>query len=129
LIHQSKRQPNESSSAYGQHIKDDLPNSFYFADVDGVVFRLSTKILRVLEHKFPGRPMKESEYKILSIIANALDGIVPARTIHPDSGVFVVHAEPPWKTAMIREVRSMESFVLSGPELASFESGSVVNLW
>jgi len=46
MIHQSNRGKDESSSAYGQHIHDDYRPMFFWADIDGIIFKRATQIMR-----------------------------------------------------------------------------------
>ena len=91
LIHQAARRGDESSSVFGQFIHDQFPNEFYWLDIDGVIYKRTTKILRVVEHKpASGRGLSSSQRTVLPILASMLGVSRSCRLLHPESGVFVV---------------------------------------
>ena len=123
LIHQTKRTYQESSSAYGQHIYDDYPHTFYYCDIDGAQYKNATRVLRILEHKRPGQQIKPSEKTILGLLQKGIDTLIPAGIVHPDSGVYIVRSEPPWETAEIQSIKTGMIYILSGESLSKFETG------
>lgn len=137
LIHQHNRSINESSSSYGQHIHNDHGNEFYWADVDGIIYKLATGILRMVEHKPIGGTLRPSQIRILPLMAAALDVLVAEDVLHPDSGVFVVNSDPPHTHALVRRYRrdddgnwipgrSDDAVKLEGDRLRDFETGESV---
>jgi len=126
LIHQSKRGRDESSSAHGQHIHDDRPRTFDWMDGDGIQRKRANRMLHFIEHKFGDRPLSDSQKRIMPVLARLWqlgreDGI-----IHQRSGVWVVHADPPWVESKVAEVTPDgmgPASVLRGEQLASFETG------
>ena len=137
MVHQSKRRSTESSSAYGQHIFDDYTHSFFFCDVDGVVYKRDTRILRVIEHKLPSKKLKPSQTTILSLFADAVASMIRDGNVDAQSGVFVINITDPWETGLVTEIRDkskMEKGVrcldrgyLTGDRLRAFETGMPVN--
>lgn len=138
LIHQVSRGQNESSSAYGQHIHDDHPVDFHWADIDGVVYKLDTGIMRIIEHKPVGGALRDSQRAILPLLAGCIDILVDQDVLHPDSGVFVVNSDPPFDTALVRRYRRSpddgkyrpgsirDAVRLNGIDLADFETGKPI---
>lgn len=138
LIHQDKRGNGESSSAYGQHIHDDHENSFFWADVDGVIYKFATRIMRIIEHKPVDGSLSKSQRTILPLLAAALDVLVAEDVLDPDSGVFLVQSDPPYDTARVRRYRrdadgtwipgtSTDAVELTGEDLRHFETGMPVS--
>jgi hypothetical protein len=104
LIHQEYRGSGESSSGLGQYVNDKLDNVTYWLDIDGVIYSKKTKMLRVIEHKHPGQPLKESQQVVLGLIAKSLQLLATTRLIHHHSGVFVVRSEQPHMCALVERV-------------------------
>ena len=135
LIHQVARGADESSSAYGQHIHDAYPKTFHWADIDGVIYKLSTGIMRVIEHKPVGGTLRPSQRAILPLIAGCIDILIDQEVVHRESGVFVVNSDYPYDTALVRRyVRSpddgkyrpgalRDAVRLNGTDLEAFETG------
>lgn len=90
LIHQTNRRSNESSSGYGQYVQDRYPRNFNFMDVDGIVHKRATGILRLIEHKQLGRPLKRSQREVLPLLARMVDDYVTRGVLPTQSGVFLV---------------------------------------
>ena len=67
LIHQHQRKGNESSSGLGQHIHETYPKDFDWMDIDGVIFKSSRRLLRIVEHKEPGKSLSGSQRRVLPI--------------------------------------------------------------
>jgi hypothetical protein len=131
MIHQSNRQAHESSSRFGQWIHDEFGRTFYAADIDLVVFKKQTRILRVLEHKPTGGSLSEGQKRILSLAAIAVKVLALTRMIDSESGVFVVWADM-WSDASmeswpkfidVKEHDGHFSARLEGEEMAKFLSG------
>lgn len=131
LIHQGKRGWRESSSAYGQHIRDDYATTFFFLDIDGCIYKVKTKVLRVIEHKRPTQSLKNSERDVLGLFAIAVDNLISREIVHPQSGVFVLYANDPWKDAVAMAIGSGQSrsAELSGRKLKQFETGEIMAEW
>lgn len=140
LIHQLNRGGSESSSAYGQHIFDDYDNDFFWADVDGVIFKYATRIMRIIEHKPLGGALRPSQRTILPMLADALDKLVVEGTLDPQSGVFVVLSDPPYSSLKVRRYRrdtdgkwvpgtTREAITLTGEDQKNFETGMPVGVF
>lgn len=135
MIHQFGRRAHESSSAYGQHIHDDYEQDFYWADVDGVIYKVDTGILRIIEHKPAGVGLRPSQRAILPMLAAAVEILVADQGLHPDSGVFVVNSDYPFDAAGVRRYAqdvdgkwvpggsNRQPVQLNGSDLANFETG------
>lgn len=134
LIHQTDRAMNESSSAYGQHIHDTYGNQFFWADIDGVIYKMATGIMRVVEHKPRGGTLRPSQSRILPMFAAAVDVLAVEEVINADSGVFVVNGDWPYSSATVRRFRRdqdglwvpgriVDGVELTGDDLVNFETG------
>jgi hypothetical protein len=104
LIHQSAKSHNESSSALGQYVHDNLPTHFYFADIDAAIYKNATQILRIVEHKNPGQHIRPSQKRLLPLLSVAVMGLVNAELVHPQSGVFAMWGEAPFQSAAVTQV-------------------------
>lgn len=105
LVHQSSKNPHESSSALGQHVHDAYAKTFFFADIDGAIYKRSTGILRIVEHKHPGQEIRPSQKTLLPLLSVAVQGLVDAQLVHPESGVFAMWASEPFESAAVTRVR------------------------
>jgi len=134
LIHQSKRGSDESSSAFGQWIHDDLTREMFTPDIDTVVYKARTRILRVIEHKPRGMPLRRSQETVLPLLAKAIQLLAATRLVHPESGVFMVQADPPFESARVRQIDGWtrnsqpQSYEITGTKWISFMEGEVVDL-
>lgn len=104
LIHQTNRGPNESSSAFGQFIHDAFPNSFWWIDVDGMIYKKATRILRVIEHKPVGGQLRPSQQFLLPMIATCIRILIALRLVHEQSGVFLVRSDPPFRSGHVQQI-------------------------
>ncbi len=124
LVHQTHRGAKESSSSYGQHIYDSYPKDFYFCDIDGVIFKRATSIMRILEVKKPGQGLKPSQSTILGILGLCLEMLIRHGQINNQSGVFRVCGEPPYSEIEVTPLKNGQSpSVYSGVEQGRFETG------
>lgn len=121
------RDPNISHSAFGQWIKDNIPNTFFWADVDGISYKRATRILRVIEEKQPGQELKDSQKKILPLLAKGIDYLISLGIVHEQSGVFIIHTESPYITATVSQIYDSGTegpkFTIQRDELKSFIAG------
>jgi len=104
MIHQTKRQSDESSSAIGQFVHDRLSKKLYWADIDGALLKRANRVLRAVEHKFRGQDLRPSQRAVLPILAEAIDVLIERGRVHPDSGVFVLTADPPFDDGYLRQI-------------------------
>lgn len=132
LIHQSNRGPHESSSAFGQYVHDRLGNEMYWLDVDGVIYKKKTQILRIIEHKpHLGRPSDSQKY-VLPLIAKAVQLLSATGLIHKQSGVFYVFSDHPHEVVLVEQVKGwslrsvMAARQMSGTEWRSFLLGEEI---
>ena len=132
LIHNSARGPHESSSAFGQHIHDHYPTTFYCSDIDAAILKQSTHILRVIEHKEPGREIKPSQSAILSLLAIGIDVLTNVHYLNPQSGAFAVWSSPPFATGTVGRIaadshyRLIDRSDLSAVAFDQFKTGDVM---
>lgn len=133
LIHQSKRGPGESSSAFGQFVHDKIGRVMYWADIDGAALRNKTKVLRIIEHKPPNGNPSESQKAILPLLAKAIQLLASTGLVHEQSGVFVVRSEHPHDKAQIWQIEGWAGrgkglrTVLSGDLFRHFIEGEILD--
>jgi len=101
MIHQLHRKSNESASAYLQHLREDRPHTFTVCDSDGWIFKRATNIARYVEHKPRGGRLQRTTREILQLQQQLLLRAARVGTVHPQSGVFVVYADPPFTSAYV----------------------------
>jgi len=101
LIHRDNRKHYESASALGQVVSRNGPRTFTCGDVDLYVLKLfggRPPLLRLIEHKQPGAPIKEMQKKTLRILVVAFAAAIEARALDSRSGVYLmrggVYANP-----------------------------------
>lgn len=134
LIHQKARTHSESSSALGQHIHDEFPKVFDWMDIDGVIYKRSTGLLRVIEHKDPGRRLSSSQSRVLPILALGIQSQIDSGLLHERSGVYVTWAMSPFGTASAAQVLPNQNLAMSptvcmgSADFAMFKTGEVVYL-
>ena len=109
MIHQNNRQEHESSSEFGQYIhdrgeRDPVWRQIYWLDVDGIVYKKKTKVLRIIEHKNRGGSIRDSQETVLPLLAKAVQLLVATRVVHHESGVFVAYSDHPHTSALIQKV-------------------------
>lgn len=123
LIHQSRRGSHESSSALGDFVHNNLQLTMYVLDVDMVVYKVGTKILRVVEHKFEGQGLKPSQLSVLRLLAQAVESLIADGAVDAQSGVFAVWADPPFETARSLHFPSLTRMDLTGEDWRDFLLG------
>lgn len=105
LIHQTSKAAHESSSALGQHVHDNFPTTFFYADIDAAILKRATGLLRIIEHKNPGQSIRPSQKALLPLLSIAVQGLIEAGLVHPESGVFTMWASSPFDVAAVQRVR------------------------
>lgn len=124
LIHQTNRGIHESHSAFGQWIHDKgradpaAWRTMNFVDIDAVIHKRRTRILRYIEHKKPGRALSAAQLEVLPFITMGMQ--LAAAASHLDaneSGVFIVEAETPWTEARITALTAKEGHFFGTPKL------------
>lgn len=132
LIHQRARTTKESSSALGQHIHDSYPKVFDWMDIDGVIYKKSMRLMRIVEHKEPGKSLSASQSRVLPILALGINAAIADGLLHERSGVFVTWSSAPYGTASVARVLPKQELTL-GPSVAmgsaqfdEFKTGNVV---
>lgn len=109
LIHQSNRQEHESSSEFGQYMHDrgemdSRWRQMYWLDVDGIVYKKRTKVLRIIEHKNRSGDIRDSQETVLPLLAKSVQLLIATQVIHPQSGVFVAYSDHPHDSALVQRV-------------------------
>lgn len=104
LIHQNNRGPRESSSGLGQHVFDRIDHVMDLVDIDLVVFKRATRLLRIIEAKPPGGELGIAQRFVMPIIALAIRVLAGIGELHRDSGVYVLETGPPFETGVARSV-------------------------
>lgn len=98
------RDPSRSSSELGQMVKETLPRTMFFMDVDGVVYKKATRILRVIEQKQPGQQLKPSQETIFPMFARMIAREIEDGLLDSQSGVFVMVAMAPFESAFVYQI-------------------------
>jgi hypothetical protein len=99
MIHQLHRKNDEAASAYLQHLRADRPHNFTVCDADGWIYKRETKIARFVEHKPRGGRVQRTTAEILALQSEMIRRSVGISVLHPQSGVFIVYADPPFESA------------------------------
>lgn len=136
LVHQTSKSAHESSSALGQYVHDNYAKDFYYADIDAAVYKRATGVLRIIEHKHTGQSIRPSQKSILPLLSIAVQGLVQAGLVHPESGVFTMYASDPFDIAAVKRVSSGAksadwastdgAALLTGSLLTAFLTGQVI---
>jgi hypothetical protein len=84
---------HQSGSRIGQYQHDHLPNTFTAVDVDNVVYKRSTNILRVFEEKLSHESMKPAQLELLQKVARMVKHEVLVRHLAVGSGVWLLQWE------------------------------------
>jgi hypothetical protein len=96
MIHRDNRRHYESASGLGQIISRDGPRTFTVGDIDLYLWKdlLGRELIRLLEHKQPGQPLKAMQQKVLrrleALIAHAIDCERSPIRLDQTSGVYVL---------------------------------------
>lgn len=120
---------DDSASELGQWVHDNLPRKFSFMDLDGVIWKAGPNVLRIVEQKHPGQGLKLSQRLILPLLAGGIDGLIEQGKISRQSGVFVVHTDPPFDSAFVAPVNTLTTITarrLTGDEWKRFMSGEIL---
>jgi hypothetical protein len=88
MIHLLNRGPDESSSALGQFVHDELPRVMNAVDTDLALHARSTKIFRHIEHKIPGQDLSRAQRDVLPLYAEAVAALVARGRLGQQSGAF-----------------------------------------
>lgn len=103
MIHRDHRKGYESASALGQIVSRDGPRTFTCGDVDLYVLKLLGRrpLLRLIEHKQPGAPIKPMQKRTLQVLVVMFESAIEAGALDPRSGIYLmrgqVEAEPDGK--------------------------------
>jgi hypothetical protein len=125
LIHQFHRGYNESSSAFGQFLHDEVTKRTSIVDadhqfIDGyqletldsqihqLHFGLGTQRLRVLEHKPTAGVLSQAQKWILVAWRRLIYLGIKDGHIGMDSGVFTVEADPPFDKFVVTKYPELE---------------------
>jgi hypothetical protein len=73
-------------------------------DVDGAVYKRATRILRIIEHKNRDQSVRRSQRQVLPLLAIAVQGLVDANVVSPESGVYVMWSEGDFATGAVNRV-------------------------
>jgi len=120
--------PDISHSKFGQWIHDSFPKKFYFIDVDGIIYKRKTKILRILEWKKPFQKLKPSQKYILPLLAQGIEYLIRMKFISEQSGVFIIFTDSPFEEAEIVQIAGKYRGRLTGEQWKSFVSGKSLDL-
>ena len=133
LIHQTNRGMNESSSAFGQHIHDNYETTFWWIDIDGIIYKKTTHIFRVIENKSRDGNLRPSQKYILPLLATIIMMLIYLNILHKESGVFLVKSDKPFDTGEIIQIlpgisyHSGESIEMDKDKFDLFKSGEILD--
>lgn len=86
---------DESASRTGQFCHDHLPRTFDVVDVDCVIYKRATSMMRIVEEKLPGETISVAQSHVLTKLASLIELQVRGKLLPDGSGVFVVwHMNP-----------------------------------
>lgn len=89
LIHQNNRKKDESSSGFSQYVYGIRPHTFYYADVDGNIYKMSNGFFADIEHKNLGGKLSKGQETILPLRARGIEGLIEQGYVSENSGVCV----------------------------------------
>lgn len=119
--------PNRENSKLGQWITDNLPVTFFWCDIDGVVYKKSTRVLRIVEWKYPGQRLSKGQSTILPLLSKGINVLITMRILHPQSGVYGLWGEPPFDSAVIQQMGG-ERLSLNHRQFRQFVSGEQIDI-
>lgn len=125
LIHQSSRGPHESSSLLGQHVHDCYRRTFDYLDVDGLIWKQSTRRLVVIEHKYPGQALSDAQRRVLPVMSRIVARAVQSGDIR-SGDVALLYGAPPFDTATVTLYSDEQTFDLTRPMVDHFLQGGVL---
>ena len=104
MLKTSMRDKTKYASAFTKWVDETVPHTFYLADVDSVVYKLSNNMVRIYEWKYPKEELTKGQKDILPKLAEVIKIAIEAGALNPQSGVYVIRGEPPFTYGA--EVRS-----------------------
>jgi hypothetical protein len=104
LIHQNNRGPRESSSGFGQYVFNEIGHVMDLVDIDLVVFKRATRLLRIIEAKPPGGELGIAQCFVMPILALAIRILAGLGELHPNSGVYMLETAPPFATGVASRI-------------------------
>lgn len=131
LIHQLNRGPHESSSAFGQYVHDHVDKGVYWADIDGVIYKVDTRVLRIIEHKTRDGSLSKGQESILPLLGMGIRSLAANELVHPQSGIYVVQSDPPFTVGRVHRHRHWHRYrdepavEMRGDRWARFLAGEV----
>lgn len=122
-----------AASKWSGYLNQTYPNEFWVTDIDAVIAKAETRIVRVTEHKEPGQALKASQKHVLPKIAFGIESLVMLGVLAPSSGVFVVYStSTDFEFGHVSRVRpngtESQAVLLSGDAWAAFCQGGLVEL-
>jgi hypothetical protein len=82
---------DESASRVGQFCHDFLPRTFDCVDIDCVIFKRATGMIRILEEKLPGEEVSKAQIHVLPKLAGLIELAVRGKKLPEGSGVFLLY--------------------------------------
>lgn len=95
MIHRDHRKSYESASGFGQIVSRDGPRTFTVGDVDLYVLKFLGRrpLLRLVEHKQPGAPIKPMQKRALQILVVVFEAAIEVGALEAGSGVYLMRGE------------------------------------
>uniref|UniRef100_A0A6M3L5R3 Uncharacterized protein n=1 Tax=viral metagenome TaxID=1070528 RepID=A0A6M3L5R3_9ZZZZ len=96
----------------GQYIHDTFPHTFWFMDIDAIIYKKATKIMRIVERKKAEGELRFSQKFLLPILAVCISFLICFRYLNKQSGVFLVKTDKPFDIAIINRIKPALSLEL-----------------
>lgn len=125
LIHQNRRGIHESSSLLGQHIHDRYPVAFDYMDIDGAIWKMSTRRLVVIEHKYPGQMLRSSQKRVLPLFGAMVELAIKHELIN-SGGAYLLYGAPPFVQATVTKWPGDITRDLNQTEVDAFLQGNTI---
>lgn len=91
-------------------IHDEAPHKMHLTDVDAALYRLSSRILRIVECKHRGEELRRSQRDILPLLALLIEKGIQLGTVSRGSGVFVARYDEGDPTVRLGRVKPSQPF-------------------
>ena len=104
---------------FNRWVNQYAPPDFYFADVDAISYKVSTRTLRIFEVKKEGEEITPGQRKTLPLLADIISDAILRGKISKESGVFRVQGNAPYlRSTVSRYGLPVMTWTLAPEELA-----------
>ena len=88
----SMHNPDRSNSVLTAWIARWRPENFFLLDLDAVVIKRSTDVVRFIEYKHPEEPVRDSQKELFDLLSRWLRFDIDRDRIRASSGCYVVRS-------------------------------------